>query len=296
MEIETAANPAGVMDTAALDAPAPVDAAAEANTEGAGDSGAAANEGADPLDGLLAIEADYAEIEHDGAKYKVPAPLKEAFLRHSDYTRKTMEVADQRRALETAQRQIREAQELSAAELRTFTRLDQISSSLAAFKDINWADLDHSNPDVQRAKGVRDELLREHRTLTTEINGHMQAKSARAQQETAKEREAVDAAMSKVVKDWGPDKRGQFVDFAVSKGIPADLAGQASAAEFDIIRLAIIGAQTEQQRLAALKAAASARTQPAPELGAGAGGGPSDPHNMSMEQYRAWRAKQDGQA
>lgn len=40
------------------------------------------------------------EIEYEGSKYKLPPELKDAFLRHADYTRKTQEIAQQRKEFE----------------------------------------------------------------------------------------------------------------------------------------------------------------------------------------------------
>ena len=51
------------------------------------------------------VESDDEEIEHDGAKYKVPKPPKEAFLRQADYTTKTQTLAEERRSFEAAQQQ-----------------------------------------------------------------------------------------------------------------------------------------------------------------------------------------------
>ena len=47
---------------------------------------------------------DGEEIEHEGRKYLVPAALKPLLLMQADYTRKTQEVAEQRRAVQ-AERQ-----------------------------------------------------------------------------------------------------------------------------------------------------------------------------------------------
>jgi hypothetical protein len=292
MDIDTAANPADVVDTQAPAAPA--NDTTEATTQAEGTTATTdTTADVDDFGGLLSHEVGEEEVEYEGAKYKVPAPLKDALLRQADYTQKTMTLAEERRAVEAQRSQILEAQQLSRAEINAFSELNVLNTQLADFEGVDWTQLDHSDPQVQHAKGVRDELARKHQVLSAQINQHLTAKQARAQQETAKEREATDAAMSKIVKDWNPEKRSQFEAFAVSQGIPAEYAGQAGPAEMKIIRLAMIGAQAEQQRVAALKAAANAKTQPAPELGAGAGSGTSDPDAMTPAQYRAWRARQE---
>ncbi len=109
-------------------------------------------------------------------------------LRQADYTRKTTEVAESRRALDAEKQAVQQAQQLSAAEIRAFAQLDRLTADLSEFEGVNWAQLDHSDPDVQRAKGMRDELAREISTLQANINGHLSIKAANAQREAAKER------------------------------------------------------------------------------------------------------------
>lgn len=87
---------------------------------------------------------DHEEIEHDGKKYKVPKDLKESFLRQADYTRKTQEVADQRRGIET-EREAWEQQRTQQAEfvksLRTeIGAVERLSADLKAYETINWRD------------------------------------------------------------------------------------------------------------------------------------------------------------
>ena len=89
---EDATNPVDVEDDAVLDAPE-VDAESysddetpEADADGAPDEGQP--------------EDDTEEVDWDGAKYRVPKPLKDALLRQADYTRKTQELAEQRRTVE----------------------------------------------------------------------------------------------------------------------------------------------------------------------------------------------------
>lgn len=287
MELDTA-SPASVTDTPVTEsAPAATEAQTEAATTTYTD-----DQGNDGIADLLSPVVEDAEVEYEGTKYKVPTVLKDAFMRHQDYTQKTMSVADERRQVEALKSHVQEAQQLNRAEITAFAELNALNDQLAAFKDIVWTDLDHSDPQVQHAKGVRDELMRDLQLKQAQLNEHFAVKNQRAQQQAAKEREQVDQAMSKIMKDWGPEKRSQLEAFAVSRGVPAENAKDASAVELDLIRLAMIGAQTETQRMAALKAATAAKTQPASELGQGSGSGTSDPSKMTMEQYRQWRASQ----
>lgn len=241
---------------------------------------------------LLDPADDLDEVEYEGAKYKVPKVLKDAIMRHQDYTVKTQTVAEQRRALEAQQQAVQQAQQMSAAEIRAFAKLDTLNSQLAEFQGIDWSALDHSDPQVQHAKGVRDELLREQATLNAQLTEHMTLKQAQAQREAAKAREAEEARAAKEIKDWSPEKRQTLEQFAISQGIPAEYAKDAGAAEFKILDKAHRWDQFVERNRAAAKAAANSNTKPANEVGGGAGSGPSDPSDMPMDQYMAWRAKQ----
>lgn len=57
---------------------------------------------------------DLAEVEFEGATYRLPPKLKDALLRNEDYTRKTQDLAEQRRSLEQA-RELTIQQQLDAA-------------------------------------------------------------------------------------------------------------------------------------------------------------------------------------
>lgn len=48
---------------------------------------------------------NFEEVEYEGETYQVPPKLKEAIIRQSDYTKKTQEVADQRRTMEVLQQE-----------------------------------------------------------------------------------------------------------------------------------------------------------------------------------------------
>jgi len=59
-----------------------------------------ANQAEADADAVQTSEADLAELDWDGAKYQVPVKLKDAFMRNEDYTRKTQELAEQRKSVD----------------------------------------------------------------------------------------------------------------------------------------------------------------------------------------------------
>lgn len=84
------------------------------------------------------------EVEWQGERYQVDAKLKEAIVQASDYTKKTQEVAEQRRLVEfeakklqtsTAERKFAESVK---DELATLAQIDQ---QLAQYRNINIAEL-----------------------------------------------------------------------------------------------------------------------------------------------------------
>lgn len=126
---EDATNPVDVEDDAVLDAPE-VDAESysddtdQAETEGAPDEGQP--------------EDDTEEVDWDGAKYRVPKPLKDALLRQADYTRKTQELADQRRTVEQHFTALTQQAELQQATLEHRVNLRTVEQRLHEFQNTDW--------------------------------------------------------------------------------------------------------------------------------------------------------------
>src|SRR5216683_4865345 len=72
-----------------------------------------ANQAEASADAIQTTESDLAELEWDGAKYQVPMKLKDAFMRNEDYTRKTQELAEQRKSVDQL-REISQTKQMDA--------------------------------------------------------------------------------------------------------------------------------------------------------------------------------------
>lgn len=128
---EDATNPVDVEDDAVLDQP---EVEVEADETADIDAEETDAEGQEPE-----AEDDTEEIERDGVKYRIPKALKDDLLRQADYTRKTQEVAEQRRALEMQAQSLAQQAELAQATLEHRTNLKLVEQQLAQFQNTDWS-------------------------------------------------------------------------------------------------------------------------------------------------------------
>lgn len=115
---------------------------AEASQED--EDGAAEDDGSDDEEAASQAVPDTAEvtIEIDGKAQKVPvAELKNGYLRQADYTRKTQQLAEQRKALEPEMHAVREERAHYAAILPALAQqLQELQQSQAPDWDRLWAE------------------------------------------------------------------------------------------------------------------------------------------------------------
>ena len=128
------------------------DLSAEAPEEEPADEQAEGSE--EPTDDLV-------DAEYEGKAYKVPKELKEALLRQSDYTRKTQEVAETRKAIEERAQLLQAQEGLIAATFDKAAELKQLQAQLSRFEDVNWQELSDSDPvQAQKLLIARQQLER----------------------------------------------------------------------------------------------------------------------------------------
>ncbi len=209
---EDATNPVDVEDDAILDAPE-VDAESysdddtQAETEGA--------ENGQPED-------DAEDVDYEGAKYRVPKVLKDALLRQADYTRKTQELADQRRHVEQHVQSLSQQAELQQATLEHRVNLGIVEHQLEQFRNTDWKAY-RAEYGVDAAEDAKDKWQQ-----YREAHAELKAAIANAQTDLGQISERsranaiaqADQVLSREIEGWSP----QFVQ---------DLAGYV-ATEFGI--------------------------------------------------------------
>lgn len=218
-------------------------------------------------------EGDITVVEHQGKTYRIPKALKPALMMQADYTRKTQELAESRRALD-AERQAH-AQDSQARDRfledhhGEVARHTALSHQLAAFADVDWQGLQAQDP--QQAA----ELWQSYNAMHAERQALGEGLTFAQEQRQAIDRQAfaqaVDhchAVLAREVEGWSPQVGAELGDFGRQVfGFSADELNQVTDPRMiKVLHLARLGQQAQQQSSRARRIADGQRTAPARTL------------------------------
>jgi hypothetical protein len=240
-------------------------------------------------------DAEFAEIEVDGKTYKVPSQIKDGYMRHADYTRKTQEVADQRRSVEQYEEKARQIAEISQAEFGHAVTAQKINEQLEQYKQVDWNALEQEDPIGAQQHWRQFQMLKDQHQEA--VQSYQQAHNERtqmAQQATAKRIEETREFASKNIPGWSEELDDKITKFATSEFSRDELAQAMNPKIYRMLHLAWIGQQTLDQAKAAKKPKPA--TQPKPTSKVKARGNPAGRKpigEMSMDEYAAYRNRQE---
>lgn len=150
---------------------------------------------------------DSEEVDYEGKKYKLPKELKEALLRQSDYTKKTQEVAEQRRAIESQRQNAEVAIQAVTQFQKEFSDLTMVNNQLDKFGGLDWNAAINENPvDAMKLQMKYQELVQQKGELTSKINSIQQDVEQRRNAELQAAIQHANTVLSKEIPGWGPDK------------------------------------------------------------------------------------------
>lgn len=186
-----------------------VEAEEEATPEETEEQGEPEEEAADP---------DLVEIEVDGASYKVPEALKDKFMLQADYTRKTQEVAEQRKQIEQGWQQLQQHAALQQQNLGEYAQLMALDGQLQQFQSVDWNALYDSDPaEFVRIKEARRDLIDQRTGLANKIGALQQQNMAEQQQHYAKAVDEGQAVLKRDIPNWNTDMAKSLNQYAMDK-------------------------------------------------------------------------------
>ena len=147
------------------------------------------------------------EVEIDGKLYAVPDEIKDGYLRQADYTKKTQEVAQARRHVETMLQAANQAVQASQQFADIIGQIKSADASLQAFHSLDWNELRATDPveyaakqaDFVRWQSYREGLIRNLQDAKQRVD-YAQA------QETAQRVQQGAQFLSQQIPGWGEQR------------------------------------------------------------------------------------------
>lgn len=209
----------------------------------------------DELEQLAGTEAEGetepVEIEYEGKSYKLPPELKDALLRQTDYTKKTMALSDDRKAFEATKEQFDEIAGLSQESRKTFVEAAAKRIQLNAMLNMSIEGLTQDQINALRldARDLEQEILG---LETKGQQAELKERDLRGQQ-LAKARESIVTDTAKILPKFNDQRRTELDSVAVSLGASPEFVQQITdPLVYKTLHFADIGMKfVERQRKAA---------------------------------------------
>jgi len=155
-------------------------------------------------------------ITIDGEDYEVPAPLKDAFMRQQDYTKKTSELASQRRALDEQIQITQQQAQFQQQFNEQIGVISNIDAQIKQYEAIDWQTLQANDPVQFVALKEQYRDLKDTRNYyTNDLNQKQQQSALQAQQHYAKLKEQGVKDLQNSIKGWGEERAREIRNFGM---------------------------------------------------------------------------------
>lgn len=243
-------------------------------------------------------EPEEVEVEYEGKQYRVPPELKDALLRHLDYTKKTQEVAQTRQEIEQQRAAFEQERTLAAqsyqrqqANLQAYANLAALDGQIKQYESVDWSSLSDQDPvEAQKAFFQYNQLREQRGQLANYVaqaeQQAVQAEQANLQQKLAKTTEYI----QKEIPNWSPELEGKLLNLAMETGFKKEELGirNLDHRHVKLLYYANIGMEAMKKT----NAPKPANVTPIKTISATKSGSQVDPEKLSPEEWMKWRNKQ----
>jgi hypothetical protein len=239
------------------------------------------------------VEDPLDDVEYNGKQYKLPKELKEALLRQEDYTRKTQDVANQRRQVEQMIQAKAQEFQLQQQTIQGQAYLISVDQQLAQYNGVDWQRLSVEDPaEASRLYIARGQLAEHRQQVAAKVAQEQQALMHVQQQELYQRMQEGAQVLSRDIPGWSPEVGKALIEYgARSFGFePAELQGVDDPRAVKVLHKAYL----YDQMMAKKDAKPQPQAKPVTTVKGGkSSGAPTGYHkNMTDKQYAEWRARQ----
>lgn len=246
-----------------------------------------------PIDASDDNPSDDEEIEHEGEKYRVPKKLKDSFLMQADYTRKTQEIANQRKELELKTQDIQRRSQEQQQYLNEVAEAISLDKQIAQFKGVDWnALIDRDPVEAMRLDRQMRELTEQRNQVVSGITHKQQQQAMESQQATVKQLQEASAMLTRDIPGWGPDMQRTIVEFGQENGYtPHELSVVVDPRAVKMLHKAMLYDQLTKKQ-AAIKSKPESQEKPVTKIVASRSTVRKDPAQMTDKEFAIFRRQQ----
>jgi hypothetical protein len=245
-----------------------------------------------PIDAEAEAEDELEEIERDGKRYKIPAALKPELMMQADYTRKTQELAAERKAIADQRSMVEQASE---AELNAYAAVRSIDQQLLNYRQVDWERWADDDPFEAQKAFQKFQILKDQRGHAANfLAKSKQERELQKQQETAKRMEDGRAELDRAIPGWSTGTAAKLVDFAGKTFgfTPDELDDIHDPRIARVLHAAFQFHETAKKAAAANKHLKAQQVQPAPKVAAGAPPKAKADDRASIDAWMKQRSQQ----
>jgi len=234
------------------------------------------------------VEEEFDEVEYEGKKYALPKELKAALLRHTDYTAKTTELAEQRRSIEAQIQQERQAIESQQRNIQAMSQLMNVENTLKQYANVDWQAFSDQDPvAAQKAWFQYQEVQQAKSNLVNQVSQHEQQRQIQEQHYYAKQLEEGQKALEREIKGWSPETAKNLREYGKTLGYKdEELSSVIDARAVKTLHKAYLYDQMMSK--ATQKPTQDITPKPVTKVGQKAGAN-KDPEKMNTEEWLKWR-------
>ena len=141
----------------------------------------------------------------------------------ADYTRKTQELAEHRRGLDSEREAFTKESEARRQSEKDIGRVAVMDEQLEQYGKVDWAALRAANPELANQHFQDMTILRDQRDrLAAQVHKDVQQRQSEAQQSFAKRYQETNATLARDIKGWNQDLADKLRDFALASGVTPD--------------------------------------------------------------------------
>lgn len=251
-----------------------------------------------PPEGEETPEEEDEEVEIGDKKFALPKSaaekLKAERLMQADCTRKTQEVAAERKQIEARAAEVAKQHQEHQQYIQDYAKVVAIDDQLAQFADLNWQELITSDPVQAMQLQQQQRALEAQRAQVANAVTQRQQQNALAEQQSiAKQVQEAEAYFAREIKGWSQERSNALMEYGVAQGLPPDALTQAvlrQPALAKILHKAELYDQLEKKQSAKQKP--PTQEKPVTRISAARATAQRDPEKMSMDEWLVWRNNQ----